>query len=143
MNAPQAPQHTPPHEAGEWRLIGPSGKTWLADSPLKCVGLEQRERIPASVALKRIFSICDEPDEVLDALVGLEVLYLRDGEGWNECFERVGELFHRDTGYLRPGKDYGALSNFDDEQGRSAAWEKWIADKVSAARAAIARATGA
>ncbi len=49
-----AASKTPPHQSGEWTLTAPDGRTWKADSPLKCCGLEQRERVPANVALARI-----------------------------------------------------------------------------------------
>jgi hypothetical protein len=49
-----ASSKTPPPQAGEWTLTAPDGRTWKADSPLKCCGLEQRERVPANVALARI-----------------------------------------------------------------------------------------
>lgn len=49
-----AASKTPPPQAGEWTLTAPDGRTWKADSPLKCCGLEQRERVPANVALARI-----------------------------------------------------------------------------------------
>ena len=81
-------------------------------------------------------------DPVRAALIGIEVLYLREGESGNDCFERVAKLFHKDTGYLRPGKDYGALSGFDDEQGRLQAWHDWIAAKVAAVRTALAAPEG-
>lgn len=45
---------TPPPQAGTWTLTAPDGRTWQADSPLKCCGLEQRERVPASVAMARL-----------------------------------------------------------------------------------------
>jgi hypothetical protein len=49
-----AASKTPPPQAGEWTLTAPDGRTWKAESPLKCCGLEQRERVPANVALARI-----------------------------------------------------------------------------------------
>ena len=42
-------------QAGTWTLIAPDGRTWQADSPLRCVAAEQRERIPAEVALLRLY----------------------------------------------------------------------------------------
>lgn len=46
---------TPPPQVGTWTLTAPDGRTWQAESPLKCCSLEQRERVPASVALARIY----------------------------------------------------------------------------------------
>ena len=39
---------------GPWTLTGPDGKTWTADSPMKCVRAEMSDRIPPLVALARI-----------------------------------------------------------------------------------------
>jgi len=72
-------------------------------------------------------------DTTREALAALEVLYLRDGEDWNDCFERVAALFHADTGYLRPGKD----CRLHDSEVREAAWNAWISAKVANARAAL------
>jgi hypothetical protein len=50
-------------------------------------------------------------------------------------FEAVAQQFHRDTGYLRPGKsaapgDY-RNSNYDE---REAAWQKWNNEPVDTAK---------
>jgi hypothetical protein len=45
---------TPKAQAGTWTLTAPDGRTWQADSPLKCVSAELRERVPADIALARI-----------------------------------------------------------------------------------------
>lgn len=45
-----------PHQKGIWLLIAPDGRRWEGDSPLKVVGMEQKERIPASVRLDRIMA---------------------------------------------------------------------------------------
>ena len=44
-----------PPQKGTWTLIAPDGRKWEADSPLAVVGVEQRERIPPSLALERIY----------------------------------------------------------------------------------------
>jgi hypothetical protein len=46
---------TPKAQSGTWTLIAPDGRQWQTDSPLKCCALELRERVPAEVALSRIF----------------------------------------------------------------------------------------
>lgn len=51
---------TPKPMEGIWTLIAPDGRTWQAESPLRVVAKEQRERVPANVALERIMSACDE-----------------------------------------------------------------------------------
>lgn len=49
-----------PPQRGTWTLVAPDGRKWEADSPLEACGKEQRERIPASLALERIFRGMDE-----------------------------------------------------------------------------------
>jgi hypothetical protein len=39
---------------GTWTLVAPDGRQWKADNPLKCCAAEQRERVPADVALARL-----------------------------------------------------------------------------------------
>ena len=61
---------TPKPQVGLWTLIAPNGRMYQADSPLRCCGLEQRERVPADVAMARILRAASEPDdsELLDWL---------------------------------------------------------------------------
>jgi hypothetical protein len=51
---------TPKPMPGTWTLTAPDGRTWQADSPLRCVANEQRERIPPEIALQRIFDAASE-----------------------------------------------------------------------------------
>ena len=51
---------TPKPQKGKWTLTAPDGRKWVADTPLKCVGSEQRERIPPSVALEKISSLVEQ-----------------------------------------------------------------------------------
>lgn len=53
---------TPKPQEGTWTLTAPDGRTWQADSPLRCVSVEQRERVPADVALARVLEVANEPD---------------------------------------------------------------------------------
>ena len=69
----------------------------------------------------------------LEALAGLEMLFPREGENSLETFERIADAFRRETGYLRPGKD----CMIHDPEVRRARYDKWIADKLAAARAAL------
>ena len=39
---------------GTWTLIAPDGRRYEADSPIACCSKEQRERVPAEVALDRL-----------------------------------------------------------------------------------------
>lgn len=57
-----ANSRTPQPQTGTWTLTAPDGRTWQADSPLKACGLEQRERVPANVALARIVEEMDRFD---------------------------------------------------------------------------------
>lgn len=52
MNEPMPNPY--PIEAGTWTLTSPSGKTWQAATPLRCLQAEGNERIPAAVQLRRI-----------------------------------------------------------------------------------------
>lgn len=54
-----APTRYPPQK-GIWTLIAPDGRKWQGSSGLEVAGLEQRERIPASVALERIYRALDD-----------------------------------------------------------------------------------
>jgi hypothetical protein len=53
---------TPKPMQGTWTLTAPDGRTWQADSPLLALRAEQRERVPADVALARIMAMVNEPD---------------------------------------------------------------------------------
>jgi hypothetical protein len=45
---------TPKAQKGTWTLPAPDGREWKAESPLRVVGVEMRERVPTEVALERI-----------------------------------------------------------------------------------------
>jgi hypothetical protein len=83
--------------------------------------------------------IAAAPD-LLAALIELEQFHAREGEGPSERFERLGEIFYRETGFLRPGKDASPLSGVSYEE-RVAAWDKWSDGRIARARAALTRAT--
>jgi hypothetical protein len=51
---------TPKAQEGTWMLIAPDGRHWEAESPLKCASAEQRERVPAHVAVARIMAEIDD-----------------------------------------------------------------------------------
>ena len=63
----------------------------------------------------------------------IRAFFLLPHEGWNDHFERLGEVFRKETGYLRPGKDESPQSGHTYEE-RQAAWDKWVDDHVAAAR---------
>jgi hypothetical protein len=60
---------TPKPMIGTWTLTAPDGRIWQSDSPLRCCGAEQRERVPIAIGLARIFDAseleADESDEAL------------------------------------------------------------------------------
>lgn len=43
-------------EPGTWRLISPSGAEHIGDSPMRALAVEVNARVPAEVALKRIYA---------------------------------------------------------------------------------------
>lgn len=45
---------------GIWTLIAPDGRTWQAESPIRVVAKESRERITAEVAMQRILDAASE-----------------------------------------------------------------------------------
>lgn len=45
---------------GTWELRSPDGTSWHESSPIACLRAEQRDRIPAQVALARIYESLDE-----------------------------------------------------------------------------------
>lgn len=47
-------------QEGTWTLTAPDGRQWTGASGLMAAAAEQRERIPASVQLERIFAAVDE-----------------------------------------------------------------------------------
>lgn len=77
--------------------------------------------------------------EMLAALENLEAFFERRGESYLDRFERIGDWFRRETGYLRPGKDCVIHA----PEVRQAAFEKWLNDKVEQARAVIGKARAA
>jgi hypothetical protein len=76
--------------------------------------------------------------EMLEALQWREQFEPRQGEDANECFERIAEVFQRETGHLRPGKD----CVFEPYEIRQAAWDTWMEAGRTRVRIAIAKATG-
>lgn len=69
LNEAIADTPTPKAQEGEWTLTAPDGRQWKADSPLKCVSNEIRERVPPDVAMARInreLESGDQPHAGLD-----------------------------------------------------------------------------
>lgn len=60
---------SPPAMEGTWILTAPNGREYAAESPLRCCGMEQRERIPPLVAIARVY-VCTflESDDVDESI---------------------------------------------------------------------------
>ncbi len=78
-------------------------------------------------------------DELIAALEYYTMYEDMEGEDSIEKFERIGEVFRKETGYLRPGKD----CRIDDPETRRIAWEKWQDMHADKAKQALAKAKGA
>lgn len=79
-------------------------------------------------------------EAALEAARAEVALWKQPGEDWNEAFERVAEMFRRDTGYLRPGKSVPDAMYYDGlEEERKEAWEKWRAERQENLITALAR----
>lgn len=75
--------------AGEWKLVSPDGRVWKAPSPLQCVSLAQRERVPSAVVLARVLEVLGESD-LADRHVGLGIFY-----GASRVDELIDALWQR------------------------------------------------
>ena len=71
-----------------------------------------------------------------EALAGIELFFVRPGETINEKFERIGHVFHKATGMLRPGKDASMHCPHTYEE-REKAFDEWCTAKAAAARNAL------
>ena len=78
--------------------------------------------------------------DLLHALQWSEQFNRRIGESYLECFERIADVFYRQTGRMRPGKDASPCAGASTDE-REAAWDAWIAEGIVRTRAAIAKAT--
>ncbi|VDC49732.1 hypothetical protein [Brevundimonas mediterranea] len=76
-------------------------------------------------------------DRLAKALDTLQDLFAREGECSMERFERLAEMFRKDTGYLAPGKDPGMLSQQPEGEELRRIYDDWFAAKIVSARAAL------
>lgn len=88
---------------------------------------------------ERIVQCVNSHDALLAAVQWSEQFHLRPGEGYSECFDRIAEVFYRETGYMRPGKDASPQAGQSIEE-RQAAWDEWLAAGIARARAALSLA---
>lgn len=80
---------------GTWTLTAPDGRTWQAESPIRCVALESRERVPAEVRLQRIYAICDEtPDPLYDAMKSIWAYAETQRRGEDPALVHIANLAH-------------------------------------------------
>jgi len=77
---------------------------------------------------------------LVEALAELQDVFAREGEGSLERFERLAEMFRKDTGYLAPGKDPGMCSRQPDGYELRRIYDDWFNAKVVRAREALAQA---
>ena len=63
---------TPKPQSGTWTLVAPDGRKFQADSPLHCCRAEQAERVPETVAAKRVLSILNENDSIDELISAYE-----------------------------------------------------------------------
>lgn len=78
----------------------------------------------------------------LEALAGMVLVCGRTGNPLDD-FEEQAAAFHRETGWMRPGKDMPAAGS-DERTNHEMRWERyaaWVQGKIQAGRAAIAKAT--
>jgi hypothetical protein len=76
-------------------------------------------------------------EQLREALLGLLCLFSAPDEDSLDHWERVAELFRKETGFLRPGKDQAAAAYGPSDEQRQEAWRKWYETKVANAFAAI------
>lgn len=75
---------------------------------------------------------------LVEALDGMVLVCGRTGDSL-EDFEEQAEAFHRETGFMRPGKDMSFAGGGEDDQDvRRAKYIEWVTSKLAAGRAALA-----
>lgn len=74
--------------------------------------------------------------ELVEVLRDILAFFAGENENALEKFERIGDWFNKETGYMRPGKDYGMYGpqppkNLDD------IFDEWYQNKVKKSREAL------
>lgn len=80
----------------------------------------------------------DDVRRLREALERLTELYALPGESNVDRFERVAEMFYRETGCYAPGKDVAAAAGDSVSMvERVARWEAWYVARAEKGRAAL------
>lgn len=103
------------------------------------------QHTPRALAVFEIWeeTILKQRDELLAALMSLRSVCF-DRRRANDEFERLGELYYKEFGRLRPGKDDPLRDSCSEENTNQ--YEEWsrnrTEDAIDAADSAIAKAQG-
>lgn len=127
------------YTSGPWRVQWGRG---TGDYPLG-VGTWDRNVVnslgcPAQQESAANAHLISAAPDLLEALMWREQFERRSEESAVETFERVAEVFYRETGHLAPGKDCCLTS----PEVRQQAWDEWMSAGRARVRAAITKATG-
>ena len=144
MTAPsQTPEAAGLEDAGHivwWKAGGvdyyPKGESFTVSESCRVEPL-----VTAASAQARIDAAEARADRLAKALEALQDLFAREGECSMERFERIAEMFRKDTGYLAPGKDPGMLSQQPEGDELRRIYDDWYAGKIKTARAALQQET--
>jgi hypothetical protein len=90
-------------EIPPWKLISPDGRQWTGGTAIECAGKEMRERVPADVAIARIWAAVDEAEEELRSPLEKRVIDLHDKASmpWAQAYELALEEAGFDEDSLR------------------------------------------
>jgi hypothetical protein len=81
----------------------------------------------------------NEHKSLVEALDGLVLVCGRTGNSF-EDFEEQAEVYQRETGNMRPGKDMPMASGDDDNhEVRRAKYTAWVQSKIEAGRLALSQ----
>lgn len=80
--------------------------------------------------------------DLLEAVKLVTEFFGLPGETSLERFERVAEVFYRETRIMAPGKDAPMDSDQPEPDERRRIYDEWSAARIEKARAAIAKAEG-
>lgn len=86
---------------------------------------------------------CKERAALIKAIDGLFLVCGRTGNSL-EDFEEQAEVFQKETGFMRPGKDMPMEGGADDNhEARRLKYAAWVQSKIEAGRRALAEAGAA